>query len=93
MKSKRKYPTGFGRIAAQYASQNLKQHLRRAEKALIFDEFKDRVGDIVRGTVRRFERSDVVIDLGRYEATLPVANACRSRNTSPANNSAALSKP
>ena len=64
-------PNGFGRIAAQYASQNLKQHLRRAEKALIFDEFKDRVGDIVRGTVRRFERSDVVIDLGRYEATLP----------------------
>ena len=64
-------PTGFGRIAAQYASQNLKQHLRRAEKALIFDEFKDRVGDIVRGTVRRFERSDVVIDLGRYEASLP----------------------
>ena len=64
-------PTGFGRIAAQYASQNLKQHLRRAEKALIFDEFKDRVGDIVRGTVRRFERSDVVIDLGRYEANLP----------------------
>ena len=64
-------PTGFGRIAAQYASQNLKQHLRRAEKALIYDEFKDRVGDIVRGIVRRFERSDVVIDLGRYEATLP----------------------
>lgn len=64
-------PTGFGRIAAQYASQNLKQHLRRAEKALIYDEFKDRVGDIVRGVVRRFERSDVVIDLGRYEATLP----------------------
>ena len=64
-------PNGFGRIAAQYASQNLKQHIRRAEKALIFDEFKDRVGDIVRGTVRRFERSDVVIDLGRYEATLP----------------------
>ena len=64
-------PNGFGRIAAQYASQNLKQHLRRAEKALIFDEFKDRVGDIVRGTVRRFERSDVIIDLGRYEASLP----------------------
>lgn len=64
-------PTGFGRIAAQYASQNLKQHIRRAEKALIYEEFKDRAGDIVRGTVRRFERSDVVIDLGRYEAMLP----------------------
>ena len=64
-------PTGFGRIAAQYANQNLKQYIRRAEKALIFDEFKDRTGDIVRGTVRRFERSDVIIDLGRYEALLP----------------------
>ena len=64
-------PTGFGRIAAQYASQNLKQHIRRAEKALIYEEFKDRAGDIVRGTVRRFERSDVIIDLGRYEAVLP----------------------
>ena len=64
-------PTGFGRIAAQYANQNLKQYIRRAEKALIFEEFKDRTGDIVRGTVRRFERSDVIIDLGRYEALLP----------------------
>jgi len=64
-------PAGFGRIAAQYANQNLKQYIRRAEKALIFEEFKDRTGDIVRGTVRRFERSDVIIDLGRYEALLP----------------------
>ena len=64
-------PTGFGRIATQYASQNLKQHIRRAEKALIYEEFKDRTGDIVRGVVRRFERSDVIIDLGRYEAILP----------------------
>jgi transcription termination/antitermination protein NusA len=64
-------PTGFGRIAAQYAKQALMQQVRRAEKALIFDEFKDRVGDIVGGTVRRFERSDVLLDLGKYEALLP----------------------
>ncbi len=64
-------PAGFGRIASQYAKQSLMQHIRRAEKQLIFDEFKDRVGDIVSGTVRRFERSDVVVDLGRYEAVLP----------------------
>ena len=49
-------PTGFGRIAAQYAKQALMQQVRRAEKELIFTEFKDRVGDIVSGTVRRFER-------------------------------------
>jgi N utilization substance protein A len=64
-------PTGFGRIAAQYAKQALLQHVRRAEKELIYAEFKDRTGDIVSGTVRRFERSDVIVDLGKYEALLP----------------------
>jgi N utilization substance protein A len=64
-------PTGFGRIAAQYAKQSLMMHMRRAEKQLIFTEFKDRVGDIISGVVRRFERSDVTIDLGKYEALLP----------------------
>src|SRR3954462_8732495 len=64
-------PANFGRIASQYAKQSLMQHIRRAEKQLIFTEFKDRVGDIISGTVRRFERSDVTIDLGKYEALLP----------------------
>src|SRR5262245_32841878 len=64
-------PVDFGRIAAQYAKQALMQHIRRAEKQLIFSEFKDRVGDIISGTVRRFERSDVIVDLGKYEALLP----------------------
>ena len=64
-------PNGFGRIAAQYAKQALMQQVRRAEKALIFTEFKDRVGDIISGVVRRFERSDVTVDLGKYEALLP----------------------
>jgi N utilization substance protein A len=64
-------PANFGRIASQYAKQALMQHIRRAEKELIFTEFKDRTGDIVSGIVRRFDRSDVTIDLGRYEALLP----------------------
>lgn len=64
-------PTDFGRIASQNAKQALMQHIRRAEKQLIYAEFKDRTGDIVSGTVRRFERSDVVVDLGKYEAMLP----------------------
>src|SRR4051794_8194224 len=64
-------PVGFGRIAAQYAKQALMQHIRRAEKLLIFSEFKDRVGDIISGIVRRFDRSDVFVDLGKYEALLP----------------------
>ena len=64
-------PTGFGRVASQFAKQALMQKIRQAEKALIFTEFKDRVGDIISGTVRRFERSDVILDLGKYEALLP----------------------
>jgi N utilization substance protein A len=64
-------PTGFGRIASQYAKQALMQKIRQAEKSLIFTEFKDRVGDIVSGSVRRFDRSDVILDLGKYEALLP----------------------
>src|ERR1043166_2389982 len=64
-------PANFGRIASQNAKQALMQHIRRAEKELIYSEFKDRTGDIVSGTVRRFERSDVTIDLGKFEALLP----------------------
>ena len=64
-------PANFGRIASQNAKQALMQHIRRAEKELIYTEFRDRTGDIVSGTVRRFERSDVIVDLGKYEALLP----------------------
>ena len=63
-------PREFGRIAAQAAKQAIMQRQRSAEKQRIFVEFKDRVGDIVSGTVRRFERSDVYVDLGRFEAKL-----------------------
>ncbi|MBM3875586.1 MAG: transcription termination/antitermination protein NusA [Verrucomicrobia bacterium] len=64
-------PTGFGRIAAQNAKQALLQQVRKFEKELIYTEFKDRTGDIVSGVVRRFDRSDVIVDLGKFEALLP----------------------
>ena len=64
-------PANFGRIASQNAKQALMQQLRRAEKQLIYTEFKDRTGDIVSGVVRRFDRSDVMLDLGKFEAILP----------------------
>jgi transcription termination/antitermination protein NusA len=64
-------PQGFGRIAAQTAKQAIMQRIRQAEKEMIYDEFKDRAGEIVSGTVRRFERSDVVVDLGKFEALMP----------------------
>ena len=65
-------PRDFGRIAAQTAKQAMMQRIRQAEKEMIYDEFKDRAGEIVSGTVRRFERSDVIMDLGKFEAVMPL---------------------
>jgi N utilization substance protein A len=64
-------PANFGRIAAQTAKQAMLQRIRQVEKNMVFEEFKGRAGDILSGTVRRFERSDVVIDLGKIEAIMP----------------------
>ena len=61
----------LGRIAAQTAKQAIVQKIRQAEKDIVFEEYKDRVGDIVSGAVRQFNRSDIVVDLGRAEALLP----------------------
>lgn len=66
-------PRDFGRIAAQTAKQTIMQKIRHAEKAKVFDEFKDSVGDIVIGMVRRFDRSDVWVEIGRAEAMMPAA--------------------
>ncbi len=64
-------PKNFGRIATQTAKQTMMQRLRMAEKEMIYEEYKDRAGDIVSGTVRRFEKSDVMIDLGKFEGRIP----------------------
>ena len=64
-------PKNFGRIATQTAKQTMMQRLRMAEKEMIYEEYKDRAGDIVSGTVRRFEKSDVLIDLGKFEGRIP----------------------
>jgi len=63
-------PKDMGRIAAQTARQAMMQRIRQEEKSLIYEEFKDRAGDIVNGTVRRFEKSDVIIDLGKFEGVM-----------------------
>ena len=62
----------FGRIAAQTAKQVIIQRVREAERSTIFNEYKDRKGELVTGIVRRFERGNVVVDLGRAEAVLPM---------------------
>ncbi len=64
-------PATLGRIAAQTARQAVMQRLRQFEKDRIYDDFKDMVGNIVTGTVRRKERNDIFVDLGKAEALLP----------------------
>jgi transcription termination/antitermination protein NusA len=62
----------FGRIAAQTAKQVMIQGTRNAERENIYNEYKDRKGEVITGIVRRFERGNVIVDLGRAEAVLPV---------------------
>ena len=64
-------PRKFGRIAAQTAKQVVMQRIREAERGIIFDEFSNREEDIVNGVISRFDRKNIVIDLGRVEAILP----------------------
>ncbi|MDJ0930869.1 transcription termination factor NusA [Breoghania sp.] len=61
-------PLDFGRIAAQSAKQVIVQKVREAERDRQFEEFKDRIGDIVNGVVKRVEYGNVIVDLGRAEA-------------------------
>ncbi len=61
-------PLEYGRIAAQSAKQVIVQKVREAERDRQYDEFKDRIGDIVSGIVKRVEYGNVVVDLGRGEA-------------------------
>src|SRR5229473_699132 len=66
------YRKGFGRIAAQTAKQVIIQRTRDAERENVFNDYKDRKGEIVSGIVLRFERGNIIVNLGRAEAVLPV---------------------
>ena len=68
---------GLGSIAAQSAKQVLYQRIREAEREKVHKEFIGRVGEIINGTVKRFERGDIVIDLGRTEAAVPRSEQSR----------------
>ncbi|MGE5605167.1 MAG: transcription termination factor NusA [Bacteroidota bacterium] len=65
------FPKEFGRIAAQTAKQVVMQRIREAERSIIYDEFINRVGDLMTGVVQRFEQRNIFIDLGRIEGILP----------------------
>lgn len=66
-------PKKFGRIAAQTAKQVVMQRIREAERNLIFEEFSGRETDIVTGVIQRFDKKNVIIDLGKTEVVLPVS--------------------
>ena len=75
--------TGFGRILAQTAKQVIIQRIREAERENVYDEYKDRKGEIVNGIVRRFEKGAIIVDLGRTEAVLPLKEQVPRENYRP----------
>ncbi|MDK2877524.1 MAG: transcription termination/antitermination protein NusA [Thermoanaerobacteraceae bacterium] len=64
-------PRKFGRIAAQTAKQVVMQRIREAERNIIYEEFSGRETDIVTGVVQRFDKKNIIIDLGKIEVVLP----------------------
>ena len=64
-------PSNFGRIAAQTARQTIIQQLRKAEKENVQEEFAERIGQIINGTVRRFEGGSIIIDFQKAEGIMP----------------------
>jgi transcription termination/antitermination protein NusA len=74
----------LGRIAAQTAKQVIFQKVREAERENIFAEYNQRIGEVVSGTVKRFENGDIIIEIGRIEAVLPRKEQSRAESYSPA---------
>ena len=66
------HPSAFGRIAAQSARQIVMQRIRDAERKKIYEEYSHRIGQVVTGTVQRFERRDVIMNIGRTEGSMPL---------------------
>jgi N utilization substance protein A len=61
----------FGRIAAQSAKQVIMQRLKEAERDMVYEDFKDRRGEVLNGIVQRFDRGAIIVNVGRAEAELP----------------------
>jgi transcription termination/antitermination protein NusA len=74
----------LGRIAAQTAKQVIFQKVREAEREHVFAEYNERVGEVVNGTVKRFENGDIILEIGRIEAVLPRKEQSRAESYTPA---------
>lgn len=66
----------FGRIAAQTAKQVIIQKIREAERDIVLEDYEKRLGTITSGSVHRFEKGDIIVDLGKTEAILPRGQQC-----------------
>lgn len=77
-------PSNAGRIAAQTAKQVVMQRLREAEREVVFAEFAGKEGDIVSGIIQRIEPKQAIVDLGKTEAVLPLAEQVRTEHYRPA---------
>src|SRR6266496_4073944 len=73
----------LGRIAAQTAKQVIFQKVREAEREHVFAEYNERVGEVVNGTVKRFENGDIILEVGRIEAVLPRKEQSRAESYTP----------
>jgi N utilization substance protein A len=73
-------PPVESRIAAQTVKQVLSQKTREAEREKVYDEFNQRIGEVVTAVVKRFETGDIVAEMGRVEATLPRREQSRAEN-------------
>jgi len=76
-------PKNFGRIAAQTAKQVVVQRIREAERGVIYREYSNRENEILNGMVQRWEKSNVMIDLGKTEAVLPLSEQIDSEGYNP----------
>jgi len=73
----------LGRIAAQTAKQVIFQKVREAEREHVFAEYNERIGEVVNGTVKRFENGDIILEVGRIEAVLPRKEQSRAESYTP----------
>src|SRR5437764_10107549 len=73
----------LGRIAAQTAKQVIFQKVREAERENIFAEYNQRIGEVVSGTIKRFENGDIILEIGRIEAVLPRKEQSRAESYPP----------
>lgn len=64
-------PQDFGRIAVQTARQTMQQRIRKAEQEMLAEAFRDRVGEVVTGTVRRYDKGDIIVEVDKFEGIVP----------------------